>query len=135
MSGMHSTSNVKLMLLKHPQPLSLNRTSRFLPENTKIVGYGRSSKTAEQLHEKIVGKLPGTDTENQKFLKTVSILPVDASRTPVSCWQSVKAWSPCSVPPCACVPWHCRTSNCWCSMDKQRESDVCSIRVQVFGCE
>lgn len=44
---------------------------RFLPEQTKIVGYGRSPKTIEQLHKKISTNLPGTEEEKQKFLKTV----------------------------------------------------------------
>lgn len=44
----------------------------FLPERVKIIGYGRSPKTIEQLHKKISTNLPGTDEEKKKFLSTVS---------------------------------------------------------------
>jgi hypothetical protein len=46
-------------------------TFRFLPEQTKIIGYGRSPKPIEDLHQKIGEHVPGTDEEKQKFLKTV----------------------------------------------------------------
>jgi hypothetical protein len=42
-----------------------------LPEQTKIIGYGRSPKPIEDLHQQIGEHLPGTDEENKKFLKTV----------------------------------------------------------------
>lgn len=50
-----------------------SRVRRFMPKGLKIVGYGRSKKSDEELRKKAGSNLDISDEEKEKFLETVRL--------------------------------------------------------------